>query len=520
MGEFVAKRVAGHGLALPLFRLGIPEKTDFHDVVDQLVAHSFKLEQRQRRIREKTLIARRRTCEVFIEGLAQVFSSALPDTAIAIPHSQRFYKSNDRRRISEHTYRNVDACYRALKDLAWISYCPGFVDSFGQSQPTTIAPAGALLERFRGTKLYWKKLVFTFDPIIVRDKDVATGEKRAIPVPDTPAVRQMRQQMYEINEFLGEQAIFLNMPNSQIKALAQKMGSSRYSYEIGMGDRSTRARVLNFSQVGLRRIFSRGRMDRGGRLYGAWWQTIPSEFRRYITINGRATVELDFSEMHPSMLYLLSGQSAPQNIYDLGILRPGDPAYDATVEPHKTRRRYIKKFLNALINDEHRRHRLSKPAQKELGLSHAELLQLILKKYPVIGDALGTDAGLYLQFLDSEIATMVMLELMKERITVIPVHDSFLVQVEFERDLAQAMQKAYAACMNAQAQLKDAELPKDAFEDMFDSDAPQRIWDELQKSWHSEYVKSWRRQHPEPQHQNLAFFAPYKFPDEIADTSK
>lgn len=515
MNRLVAKRVPGHGIALPLFALGTPVKTDFQDVVDQLIAHSFKLEQRQRNIRKKTLVARRRICEVFIEGLYQSFSSYIPDTSVAFPHSQRFYGKHYPRRIAEHSYRNVDACYNALKDLAWVSYCPGFVDSAGQSQPTTIAPAGTLLERFRETKPHWKKLVFAFDPILVRDKDKNTGEKRAIQVPNTPAFRLIRQQLHHINEFLSNQAIYLNLPTSHIKALATRMAGQRYAYDTGMGTRSTRARLLNFSQVGLRRIFSRGRMDRGGRLYGGWWQTIPSEFRRHITINGRATVEIDFSEMHPTMLYQLSGQSAPDNIYDLGIRRSGDPPYSVMVEPHKTRRRYIKKFLNALINDEHKQHRLSQQAQRALGLSHDALMQLILKKHPVIGDALGTDTGLYLQFLDSEIATTVLLDLMKQKIVALPVHDSFLVQAEFERELQEAMQRAYAACMDAQAQLKDAELPEDAFEKIFNAEDPQRFMDELQQAWHHAYVTSWRMQNPEPQHPNLSFFAPYRFPDEL-----
>ena len=104
------------------------------------------------------------------------------------------------------------------------------------------------------------------------------------------------------------------------------------------------------------------------------------------------------------MLYLLSGQSPPDNIYDLGIRAPQDPPYDPEIEPHKLRRKLVKQFINALINDEHGQHRLSVQASKKLGLSHEQLKQLLLDKHPVIGKALRTDTGLYLQYLDSEIA--------------------------------------------------------------------------------------------------------------------
>ena len=79
----VAKAVAGHGPSMPLFRIGVPEQSGFPDLVDQLLAHSFELENRQRKIRESTLSARRRTCVLFIEGLYQAYASQIPDTAEA-----------------------------------------------------------------------------------------------------------------------------------------------------------------------------------------------------------------------------------------------------------------------------------------------------------------------------------------------------------------------------------------------------------------------------------------------------
>ncbi len=37
----------------------------------------------------------------------------------------------------------------------------------------------------------------------------------------------------------------------------------------------------------------------------AWRYRSSNKYRRFISINGRPTVEVDFSEMHPSMLYIL-----------------------------------------------------------------------------------------------------------------------------------------------------------------------------------------------------------------------
>jgi hypothetical protein len=512
----VTKRVASHGPSMPLFRIGVPEQSGFPDLVDQLLAHSFELENRQRKIRESTLSARRSTCVLFIEGLYQAYASQIPDTAVAFPHSQRFYGKEGTHSIHKYTYRNVDACYQALLSLGWVSYCTGFLDQIELGQPTTIAPDGALLQRFSEIQSHWKRVSFTYDPIVVRIKNKATGTKRVIDPPDTPEVHLMRQQMHQLNDFLCDQAIHLKLPNGRLKALALKMASTRYSYEIGAGRRRTRARILNFAQVGLRRIFSKGQMDRGGRLYDGWWQTIPKDYRRYVTINGRPTVEVDFSEMHPSMLYLLDGQRPPQNIYDLGIIYPDEPPYDPDLQPHKARRKTIKRFLNALINDEREQHRLSKTGLRQLKLSHEQLKELVLTKHPVIAKAVGTDTGSYLQFLDSRIACGVMLRLMNQGIVALPVHDSFLVQREFESELITAMQAEFIAVMGASGSLKETELPIDGFEKLQKRRDLNPLMKSLRDSVHDRYVRSWRRQNLEPKHQNLSFYPPYRFPDEPA----
>lgn len=515
MSRPVAQLVPSHGVALPLFRLGIPQQSQFPYLVEQLLEHSFRLEKRQQRIREETLSARRKTCILFIESLYQAFASQVPSTAVAFPHSQRFYGA-DRGRISEYSYRNVDACYQALLDLAWISYCRGFSDQDGYGQPTTIAPAGELLACFRKTVPRWRPVLCKGDPIIVRLKDRITGDKQAVDPPDTPEVYLMSQQMHQINEFLSDQALHLNLPNAGLARLALRMASPRYSYDLGSGHRRTRARALNFSQVGLRRIFSKGRMDRGGRLYGGWWQTIPKDYRRFITINGRPTVEVDFSEVHPSMLYILHGQQPPQNIYDLGIRYPGEPPYDPGMQPHKARRKTIKRVLNALINDEQGRHKLSKRGAQRLGLTHEQLKELILAKHPVIGKAIGTDIGSHLQYLDSQIACRVMLQLMEQGIVALPVHDSFLVQVEFQPELIAAMKEAFTAVMGAAGQLKAPELPEDGFEALQKRRDLTPLLTAHKESRHNEYVKSWLQQHPQAKHPNLSRWPPYRFPDEIS----
>ena len=59
---------------------------------------------------------------------------------------------------------------------------------------------------------------------------------------------------------------------------------------------------VNLSKRTLRRVFGRGSFERGGRFYGGWWQNIPSAYRSVISINGKPTIEMDYSQYHPNIL--------------------------------------------------------------------------------------------------------------------------------------------------------------------------------------------------------------------------
>jgi len=122
----------------------------------------------------------------------------------------------------------------------------------------------------------------------------------------------------------------------QFKLLAQfrqslvfsQCGQSHFGLELGIEF------TLIFTHITLRRIFSRGSLKKGGRFYGGWWENIPSKFRPYLTINGFATGEVDFSELHPRLLYLLNNQPVPTgDLYDDGWRSPEFPEYNAKLEP-------------------------------------------------------------------------------------------------------------------------------------------------------------------------------------------
>jgi hypothetical protein len=266
-------------------------------------------------------------------------------------------------------------------------------------------------------------------------------EKIDLPVPNTRDVRRMRRNLVKINHFIRQQAICLDRSDENLMALAARMSQEDYEIEFDGNVNSKKARIFNFAHVQLRRIFSRGSMERGGRFYGGWWQFIPKEERRYITINGMATIEFDYSEMHPRFMYLDNNLKVPEgDLYDIG-------------EQYRAHRSIIKTFLNALLNDDTGRYQISQEEANILGLSSAELRAKLKERHPILKDLIGKGKGLDYQYKDSKIAEKIMLNLMKKGVVCLPIHDSFIC--DMSKDYAEELLKE----MNAVYQQETKDLP-------------------------------------------------------------
>lgn len=200
----------------------------------------------------------------------------------------------------------------------------------------------------------------------------------------------------------------------------------------------TMARLLGWESTQLYRVFNHSTFDRGGRFYGGWWQNIPSKYRPYITIDGWATAELDYKGLHPTMMYHLSGLDAPEDPYLIEGIRPGK------------HRSTVKSFMMALIN--------AKPSARNLQSVHdlqypdgwdwRRMKEAIEKAHAPISSMFKSGVGVELQRKDSDIAELVMREMWrKHRSIVLPVHDSFIVDEHYSRELEEEMVSAYEAIM-------------------------------------------------------------------------
>lgn len=372
-------------VTIPLFRISQPKENLFKAQVSILLKECKALHGLIYKEQKGVIYQRQKLCKLMIDALYQAYSSQLPNTGIALALSPSYYTNNNLNNTLSYSYREVRLVFDSLKSIGWIKAEKGYLSSVGKRVPTAMIAYGELSEAFKAEFKRWLRVYSNVDPLILKSKNDVKAKRVKLPIPDGIKPRQMRKNLNAINDLLSEQAICLNLTNDQLKAMCQEMADRNYKIDRYDLQATRKPRALNFSHVHLRRIFARGQMNLGGRFYGGWWQNIPKNYRRYITINGCQTVEVDFSTLHPTLLFLENKLNPPVDFYDLGLKTEGNPRFEPDAKLYEIKRKIIKGFANALINDERGVHKLDDRAVKTLGMGSAELKDLLIKTHPVFG---------------------------------------------------------------------------------------------------------------------------------------
>jgi hypothetical protein len=208
-------------------------------------------------------------------------------------------------------------------------------------------------------------------------------------------------------------------------------------------------RRIDLTRTRLHRVFNNSSFNEGGRFYGGWWQGVPKRYRKFITIDNSPTRELDYSGLHPVMLYTNMGLSFPTEPYSIeGI----DPSF----------RGLIKTTFNSLINAPDRRISGPTPWEQEEdplpeGWTFEQIKQAIVERHLPIADYFYSGEGLKLQRIDSNIAADVMAEMMSRGKPVLPVHDSFIVYRGYYKMLREVMFDAYKRHVDSEIGIKVVE---------------------------------------------------------------
>lgn len=215
------------------------------------------------------------------------------------------------------------------------------------------------------------------------------------------------------------QGIVLRDPDKRPIAYSETRAINRMRKKVEQINAFTRAAVVSgYAAAPMVRIFNQT-FNRGGRWYavGGAWQTMSKVERAGLTIDGEPVVEIDYSALHPSLLYGMAGATPPAEMYRVG----------------NWGRNAVKLALLILINAKTKSSAIAALARKpepEIGGCFevaAALIDEVAEAHWPIAGYFHSDAGARLMGIDSQIAETVMMELAAQGVVCLPVHDSFIV---------------------------------------------------------------------------------------------
>ena len=348
-----------------------------------------------------------------------------PEYESSIHRRANWYSSNPRYRDPNLTYKQTIAAFDGMVRLRLVEVTKdGRFDQFtGSGEVTRYRPTDKLLEMLEGIEGDpFRDIEPNIDAECIILRDRIDGVRTVIDYEDDATTKEMRSNLRIINECLKRCWPDLRITDDEYKSLQERL--------LVDNEKSP----VDFSQRILTRIFSNGRFDQGGRFYRAWWHNVPSEYRKYITINGKRTCEYDYSQLNPHMAYYLRGA-------DIGSEDAYSRVFDGEHRP------LVKEAFNAMMQAS--TPLLGKPDGidlSEVDFDWATLRQRVLDAHPSLADVFFQGHGNHLQFIDSCIAEKVMLQFVRsDDEPVLPVHDSFIMHYAFGDmgELEEAMRRAF-----------------------------------------------------------------------------
>ncbi|TAX30747.1 MULTISPECIES: hypothetical protein [Rhizobium] len=243
-------------------------------------------------------------------------------------------------------------------------------------------------------------------------------DKRLVAYKDTESILRMRNMLTKLNAHYAEADIEFHGGRREGDVVFHV---SKRGHEYGV-DLTNRACHRVFSDV----------FTLGGRYYGAAWQALGKDARAQIVINGEEVFEADFATLHPGMLYHAAGLRLEGDAYDI----PG----------YRDQRDACKRGVNILINADSYSEAVYALTEHVSGGYHeaAEMIECIMEKHAPIAHYFHSDAGIRLQRIDSQICTDILNDFtIKKGITVLSVHDSFIVPSSHKETIVEAMERHY-----------------------------------------------------------------------------
>lgn len=253
------------------------------------------------------------------------------------------------------------------------------------------------------------------EPEVLILKESKDDDERAALVnySDSQKTRRLRNQVKRLNEHLLKADIEMTGPRS-----SARLGKD--------------GEVIAAYRRTLRRTFNNKSWQRGGRLSGGFWMTMPRKDRfQRIRIGGCAVADVDYQQLFPRLAYARA--QAPQ---------PSGDLYNVTGDG--TGRDGWKLLLNALLFTRGPLKRWPRDCSPLLpGLNLKQAVTLLTEKHAPISHLFGTGIGFELMFMESEMLIAVVTHLFERDIPALPLHDAVLVAEPHAKAAKAAMEYAF-----------------------------------------------------------------------------
>lgn len=322
----------------------------------------------------------------------------------------------------------------------------GLVDNFRQVQGAHLHPVEekriqsavraypALLARLGDTPLEYVKRRC---PLILRDDAGGLVDYR-----DTQRTERLRAGVDRINSWLGTINVSVN-PDAD-PANWRRSAHLLHARKVKANRSETWACALPTPTPEVVRIFSRSSFDAHGRYYG-WWQGLPKARRKELLINGEICVEPDFQWLHPTLLYAMAGEVIAHDPYTTGYWprAAGKLAFNTGINAPT-----IPQAIGSLLQKRFEIGDDGEPVWKYGPRQTARILDDIREANKPIAHLFGSDAGVRLMRIDSDMATSVMEGCRKAGVPCLPVHDSFLTPAKTEGLVSAIMGEVLTATSN------------------------------------------------------------------------
>jgi hypothetical protein len=266
---------------------------------------------------------------------------------------------------------------------------------------------------------------------LIRLKVGKKGAKRRQIFAEDEQTEKWRHNLECINQLIASYKIGIDLTEADKERMEANRRKSAVS-EATIESKQFEYERVNFFATRLYRSFSNPNWQHGGRFYGGFWISIPKQYRPFITINGKATCEYDFSALHLTLLYARVGKPVPNH------LAPYSMPFGAQWKG------VVKAAINIMLNVNASPSQRLVPdfSEEQMGMSWHSFLRGIRDHHNAIKQFFNTKVGTELQRTDSDIAEAVLLQFVKMQQPCLPVHDSFITYTTLADEVADITDKA------------------------------------------------------------------------------